>query len=53
MIRNYYLMRKSWRKFYRAHREAVDLVGDFLGALSIFAFLYFMYIFLWLLEIGC
>lgn len=52
-MKRYRFVRKSWRKFYRAHREAVDLVGDFLGALSIFSFLYFMYIFLWLLGIGC
>lgn len=49
MIRNYYLLRKNWRKFYRDHREAVDLVGDFLGALSLFIWLYCMYILLWLL----
>lgn len=46
-------IRKSWRRFYRKHREGLDLLGNFLGALSIFVSLYFMYIFLWLFGIGC
>lgn len=49
----YKTIRKSCRIFYRAHREGLDLLGDFLGALSIFAFLYVMYVFLWMLGIGC
>lgn len=52
-MKRYRFVRKSWRRFYRSHREGLELLGDFLGALSIFAFMYFMYIFLWLLGIGC
>ena len=51
---NYYkLFRKSWRRFYIAHREVLDFLGDFLAVLSIFVFVYFMYIVLWIFEIGC
>ena len=35
------VIRKRWRRYYRKHKEALDFVGDFLGALSIFVFLYF------------
>ncbi|GKH50315.1 hypothetical protein CE91St46_14260 [Eubacteriales bacterium] len=48
----YYRQAKKYCKwFYRAHREGFDLVGDFLGACSIFVFLYALYVILWLL--GC
>jgi len=43
-------MRESWRRFYRKHREGFELLGDFLGALSVFVFLYCMYILLWLFQ---
>lgn len=36
-------IKRKWRRFYRAHREGCDLVGDFLGALSVFAFIFELY----------
>lgn len=41
-------IKRCWRKFYKRHRSELDLLGDFLGALGIFVWLYCMYIFLWL-----
>ena len=38
-------IRKRWRRFYRNHREGCDAVADFLGALSIFVFIFSLYIF--------
>ena len=46
-------IKRITKRFYREHRELCELVGDFLAALSLFVFLYFLYILLWLLEIGC
>lgn len=37
----------------RKYEAVLELVGDILAALLVFAFLYFLYIFLWILEIGC
>ena len=37
----------------RKYEAVLELVGDILVALSIFAFLYALYIFLWFLGIGC
>ena len=34
-------IKRKWRRFYRTHRE---LVGDFVGALSIFVLLFELYI---------
>lgn len=31
-------IKRKWRRFYRTHREGCELVGDFVGALSIFVF---------------
>lgn len=28
-------IKRKWRRFYRTHREGCELVGDFVGALSI------------------
>lgn len=46
-------IKRKWRRFYRTHREVCELAGDFLGALSIFAFLYELYILLWAFGVGC
>lgn len=53
MMSIYRTIRESCRMFYMDHKDGIDLLGDFLGALSIFAFLYVMYILLWMLGIGC
>lgn len=37
-------IKRKWRRFYRTHREGCELVGDFVGALSIFVFLFELYI---------
>lgn len=37
-------IKRKWRRFYRTHREVCELVGDFVGALSIFVFLFELYI---------
>lgn len=34
-------IKRKWRRFYRTHRDGCELVGDFIGAVSIFVFLYF------------
>lgn len=46
-------IKRKWRRFYRAHREGCELIGDFLGALSIFAMLYELYMVLWIFGVGC
>ena len=33
-------IKRKWRRFYRTHREGCELVGDFIGAVSIFVFLF-------------
>lgn len=37
-------IKRKWRRFYRTHREGCELVGDFIGAVSIFVFLFELYI---------
>ena len=29
-------IKRKWRRFYRTHREGCELVGDFVGALSMY-----------------
>lgn len=36
-------VRAYWRRFYRKHREGCDLVVDFIGALSVFVFIFSLY----------
>lgn len=43
-------IRRGWRRYYRNHREGLELLGDFLGVVGVFAWIYFMYIFLWLFQ---
>lgn len=42
-------VRRGWRRFYRKHRVGLDLLGNFIGALSLFVWMYCMYILFWLL----
>lgn len=37
-------IKRKWRRFYRTHREVCELVGYFVGALSIFVLLFELYI---------
>ena len=37
-------IKRKLRRFYRTHREGCELVGDFVGVLSIFVFLFELYI---------
>lgn len=37
-------IKRKWRRFYRTHREGCELVGDFIGAVSIFVVLFELYI---------
>ena len=46
-------IRWSVRRFARKHRGVLELVGNLFAALSLFVFLYFLYILLWLLGVGC
>lgn len=52
-MKYYRMLKRYCKRFYRAHRGGCELVGDFLGALSIFVFLYVLYVGLWILGIGC
>lgn len=36
-------IKRKWRRFYRTHKEGCDLVGDFVGALSVFVFIFELY----------
>ncbi len=37
------VVRKRWRRFYRKHREVLDTVADFLGALSVWVVIFSLY----------
>lgn len=45
-------IKRKWRRFYRTHREGCELVGDFIGAVSIFVFLFELYIIGVMLEVA-
>lgn len=36
-------IKRKWRRFYRTHREGCELVGDFVGAFSVFVFIFELY----------
>ena len=48
-MKYYRMLKRYCKSFYRAHREGCDMVGTFLGALSMFVFIYELYILLWIL----
>lgn len=48
-MKYYRQVKRYCKRFYRVHREGCDMVGNFIGALSIFAFLYVLYVGLWIL----
>lgn len=37
-------VKRYWRRFYRAHKEGCDLVGDFIGAVCIIILMFELYI---------
>lgn len=37
-------LKRYWRRFYRTHREGCEMVGDFVGAISVFAGIFELYI---------
>lgn len=37
-------VRRMWRRFYRKHREGCEIAGAFLGAFSVFAWIFSIYI---------
>ena len=37
-------IKRKWRRFYRTHREGCELVGVFIGVVSISVFLFELYI---------
>lgn len=46
------IFKRRWRRFKNDHREGLEIAEDIIGAVSIFVFLYLMYLDLWILGIG-
>jgi hypothetical protein len=46
------IFKRRWRRFKNDHREDLEIAEDIVGAVSIFVFLYLMYLDLWILGIG-
>lgn len=42
-------VRKRWIRFYRDHRELCDCVGVFIGVLIMVAFMYLLYVGMWVI----
>ena len=43
------IFKGRWRRFKNDHREGLEIAEDIIGAVSIFVFLYLMYLDLWIL----
>lgn len=46
------IFKRRWRRFKNEHWEGLEVAEDSIGVVSIFVFLYFMYLDLWILGIG-
>lgn len=42
-------VRRKWRGFYRRHREGCETAGAFLGAFSVFAWIFSIYFLIYFL----